>query len=138
MFMKTKYFLTAEDVKLIIKSSESYSLDKRLNVSISVVDDGGHLLGMLRLDGAPSISSYISLSKAKTSALGRRESLVYEEIINSGRFSFLSAPLLEGMLEGGVPIVIENNIIGAVGVSGAKSSEDADVAKAGISALKLI
>ncbi|WP_041862203.1 GlcG/HbpS family heme-binding protein [Candidatus Kinetoplastidibacterium stringomonadis] len=136
--MKTKYFLTAEDVKLIIKSSESYSLDKRLNVSISVVDDGGHLLGMLRLDGAPSISSYISLSKAKTSALGRRESLVYEEIINSGRFSFLSAPLLEGMLEGGVPIVIENNIIGAVGVSGAKSSEDADVAKAGISALKLI
>ncbi|WP_041185967.1 GlcG/HbpS family heme-binding protein [Candidatus Kinetoplastidibacterium galati] len=136
--MKTKYFLTTEDVKLIIKSSEAYSLDKKLSVSISVVDDGGHLLGMLRLDGAPAISSHISLAKAKTSALGRRESLVYEEIINSGRYSFLSAPMLEGMLEGGVPIIIENNIVGAIGVSGAKSNEDADVAKAGISALTLI
>ncbi|AFZ83752.1 glycolate and propanediol utilization protein [Candidatus Kinetoplastibacterium blastocrithidii TCC012E] len=133
--MKSKYFLTADDVKLIIKSSELYSLNKNLNVAISVVDDGGHLLGMLRLDGAPAISSHISLAKAKTSALGRRESLVYEEIINSGRYSFLSAPIIEGMLEGGVPIIIENNIIGAVGVSGAKSNEDADIARAGIDSL---
>ncbi|MFM1827370.1 MAG: hypothetical protein RLY67_751, partial [Pseudomonadota bacterium] len=68
-------------------------------------------------------------------ALGRRESKVYEELINQGRISFLSAPELSGMLEGGVPIVVDGHCIGAVGVSNVKSFEDAQVAKAGIAAL---
>lgn len=103
-------------------------------VTIAVCDDGGHLLWLSRLDGAPPVSSQIAPAKARTSATGRRETKVYEDIINNGRHSFLSAPL-EGMLEGGVPILVDGICIGAVGVSGVKSSEDAQIAKAGIAAL---
>jgi uncharacterized protein GlcG (DUF336 family) len=69
--------------------------------------------------------------------LGKRESKVYEDVINNGRYSFLSAPYLQGMLEGGVPIIKDGQCMGAVGVSGVKSSEDAQIAKAGIAALGL-
>jgi glc operon protein GlcG len=85
----------------------------------------------------PPISAHIAPSKAHTAALGRRESKVYEDIINGGRVSFLSAPDLKGLLEGGVPVVKDGQVIGAVGVSGVKSSEDAQIAKAGIAALGL-
>src|SRR5690606_42053701 len=98
---------------------------------------GGRALGRLRLEGAPPISGHIAPAKAQTAALGRRESRVYEENINNGRYSFLSAPLLQGMLEGGVPIVANGTVVGAVGVSGVKSSEDADIARVGIAALGL-
>ena len=90
-----------------------------------------------RLDGAAPISSHIAPQKARTAALGCRESRVYEELINNGRTSFLSAPQLEGMLEGGVNIVVDGRTIGAIGVSGVKSAEDAQIAKAGIAALGL-
>ena len=73
--------------------------------------------------------------KARTAALGRRPSKAYEDVINNGRYSFLSAPLLKGMLEGGEPIAIDGHTIGAVGVSGVKSPEDAQIARAGIAAL---
>ncbi len=106
-------------------------------VVIAVADAGGHLLGLLRLDGVATISSEIAPAKARTAALGMRESKVYEDIINAGRYSFLSAPTLEGMLEGGVPIIKDGQCIGAVGVSGVKSPEVAQIAKAGIAALGL-
>ena len=96
---------------------------------------GGHLLALKRLDGVAPISAYIAPEKARCAALGRRDSGVYEKMINDGRVSFLSAPILSGMLEGGVPIVIAGHVVGAVGVSGVKSSEDAQIAKAGIAAL---
>ena len=92
---------------------------------------------MRRLDGAPAISAHIAPAKAHTAALGRRESKVYEDVINGGRTSFLSAPVVQGMLEGGVPVMKNGQCIGAVGVSGVKSSEDAQVARAGIAALAL-
>jgi len=101
------------------------------------VDAGGHLLHYQRLDGAAPISSHIAPAKARTAALGQRESKIYEDVINGGRVSFLSAPNIEGMLEGGVPIMKDGFCIGAVGVSGVKSTEDAQVAKAGIAALGL-
>jgi uncharacterized protein GlcG (DUF336 family) len=106
-------------------------------VSIAIVDAGGHLLHFQRLDGAPPISAHIAPSKAKTSALGCRESKIYEDVINGGRMSFLSAPEVEGMLEGGVPIMKDGFCLGAVGVSGVKSTEDAQIAKAGIAAIGL-
>ena len=83
------------------------------------------------------MSAAIASAKARTSALGRRETKVYEEMINGGRTSFLSAPLIDGMLEGGVPILVDGHCVGAVGVSGVKSSEDAQIARAGIAALGL-
>ena len=103
-------------------------------VTIAICDDGGHLLWMVRLDGAAPVSAAIAPAKARTSATGRRETKVYEDIINNGRNAFLSAPL-DGMLEGGVPIMVEGVCVGAIGVSGVKSTEDAQIAKAGIAAL---
>jgi glc operon protein GlcG len=133
--MNTKPSLSLSDVKAIAAAAEAEAVKNAWNVSIAVVDDGGHLLWFQRLDGAAPISSLIAPAKARTAALGRRESKVYEEIINQGRTSFLSAPTLEGMLEGGVPIMVSGQCVGAVGVSGVKSPEDAQIARAGIAAV---
>ena len=106
-------------------------------MTIAIVDAGGHLLWLQRLDGAAPISAHIAPAKAHTSALGQRESRIYEEVINGGRVSFLSAPDIRGMLEGGVPIMKDGTCLGAVGVSGVKSNEDAQIARAGIAAIGL-
>ncbi len=133
--MNTKPYLTLADVKLIAAAAEAEALRNNWAVTISIVDDGGHLLWLQRLDGAPPVSAHISPAKAHTAALGRRESKIYEDLINNGRTSFLSAPAIEGMLEGGVPVIVDGHVIGAVGVSGVKSTEDVQIAKAGIAAL---
>lgn len=134
-FMKNKAVLEAADIKRIMAAAEAEALQHQWAVTIAVVDDGGHLLALQRLDGAPPVSAHIAPAKANTAALGRRESKVYEDVINQGRTSFLSAPTIAGMLEGGVPIVRDGQCIGAVGVSGVKSSEDVQIARAGIAAL---
>jgi glc operon protein GlcG len=133
--MQSKPILSLDDVKKIAAAAEAEAKANNWLVTISIVDDGGNLLWLQRLDGAAPISASISPAKARTAALGRRESKVYEDMINNGRASFLSAPVLEGMLEGGVPVMVEGHCIGAVGVSGVKSSEDVQIAKAGIAAL---
>lgn len=135
--MKTKFELELVDVKRIAAAAEAEALKNQWAVTIAIVDDGGHLLWLQRLDGAPAISSHIAPAKAHTAALGRRESKVYEDVINGGRTSFLSAPAVAGMLEGGVPILKDGQCLGAVGVSGVKSSEDAQIARAGIAAIGL-
>lgn len=127
--------LTADDARRMAAAAEAEALANQWAVTIAIVDDGGHLLWLQRMDGVPPISAHLAPAKASTAALGRRESRIYEEIINQGRTSFLSAPLLQGMLEGGVPVMVHGHCIGAVGVSGVKSSEDAQIAKAGIAAL---
>jgi glc operon protein GlcG len=133
--MLTKRVLELSDVKRMASACEMLASEKGWAVAFAIVDDGGHLLWVQRLDRAAPIAAEICVAKAKTAALGRRESKVYEDMINAGRVSFLSAPLLEGMLEGGVPITIDGDCIGAIGVSGVKSTEDAQIAHAGIAAL---
>ena len=133
--MQTKSVLTLGDVRQMAAAAEAEALNNHWAVTIAIVDDGGHLLWLQRLDGAAPISAAIAPAKARTAALGRRESKVYEDVINQGRTSFLSAPVLEGMLEGGVPVMVDGHCLGAVGVSGVKSSEDAQIARAGIAAL---
>jgi uncharacterized protein GlcG (DUF336 family) len=133
--MNTKPFLQAADVQKIMDAAVAEAKANNWAVTIAIADDGGHLLALQRLDGAAPLSSYIAPAKANTSAMGRRESKVYEDMINGGRTSFLSAPKIEGMLEGGVPIIKDGHVLGAVGVSGVKSSEDAQIAQAGIAAL---
>lgn len=133
--MKTKPVLTLADVKRIAAAAEAEAHSHGWAVVIAIVDDGGHLLWLQRLDGVAPISTEIAPAKARTAALGRRESRIYEEMINNGRYSFLSAPTLAGMLEGGVPIMHDGHCIGAIGVSGVKSSEDARIAAAGVAAL---
>ncbi len=135
--MKTQSILELSDVQTIAAAAQAEAEKNNRAVSIAIVDAGGHLLHFQRLNGAPAISSHIAPAKAKTSAMGRRESKVYEDVINGGRYSFLSAPFIEGMLEGGVPILKDGACIGAVGVSGVKSTEDAQIAKAGIAAIGL-
>ena len=135
--MQTKHFLESADVKAIAAAAEAEALKNHWPVTIAIVDDGGNLLSLQRLDGAAPISSHIAPAKAHTAALGRRESKIYEDVINGGRTSFLSAPEIKGMLEGGVPIIKDGQCIGAVGVSGVKSNEDAQIAKAGIAAIGL-
>ncbi len=135
--MQTKPYLQLADIKQIAAAAEAEALKNSWAVSIAIVDDGGHLLWLQRLDGAAAISAQIAPAKAHTAALGRRESRVYEEVINGGRVSFLSAPGLAGMLEGGVPILKDGLCLGAVGVSGVKSVEDAQIARAGIAAIGL-
>ncbi len=135
--MKNKSMLEAADVKAILAAAGAEAQRNQWAVSIAVVDDGGHLLGLLRLDGAAPLSAHIAPAKAHTSAMGRRESKLYEDMINGVRYSFLSAPEVRGLLEGGVPIVKDGQVIGAVGVSGVKSTEDAQIARAGIAAIGL-
>ena len=135
--MQTKSVLMLADVKKIAAAAEAEALANQWAVVIAIVDDGGHLLWLQRLDGVAPISSHIAPAKARTAAMGCRESKIYEDMINNGRMSFLSAPLIEGMLEGGVPIMVNGQCVGAVGVSGVKSTEDAQIAKAGIAALGL-
>ncbi len=134
--MKTKPVLTLEDVKKIAAGAEAEAVKNNWAVTISVVDDGGHLLWLQRLDGAAPVSAWIGPQKAITAAVGRRESAVYEKMVNEGRVSFLSVQPVTP-LEGGVPIIVEGHYVGAVGVSGVKSSEDVQIAKAGIAALGL-
>jgi glc operon protein GlcG len=133
--MNNKPYLTVDDARRIANAAEAEAAANQWAVTIAIVDDGGHLLWLQRLDGAAPISALIAPAKARTSALGRRESRIYEEMINGGRSAFLSAPALDGMLEGGVPVMIDGHCIGAVGVSGVKASEDAQIARAGVAAL---
>ena len=135
--MKTKPVLELADVKAILSAAEAEAAKNNWIVSIAVVDDGGNLLGMIRRDGAAPVSAHICQAKARTAALGRRDTKGYEDMINGGRTAFLSAPVIDGMLEGGLPVMKDGECLGAVGVSGVKSTEDAQIAKAGIAALGL-
>jgi len=132
--MHSKPVLSLTDIHAIIQAARGLALAQQWAVSIAVADDGGHLLAFERLDGCPPISAYIAQEKARSAALGQRETKRYEELVNGGRTSFLSAPLVTA-LEGGVPIVIDGQVIGAVGVSGVTSEQDAQIAKTGIRAL---
>ncbi|MQQ36317.1 hypothetical protein GE543_18770 [Pseudomonas sp. SZ57] len=132
--MKIKAVLTQTEVSLMLGVAREEAQANGWAVSIAVVDDGGHLLAFERLDDAAPISSYIAIEKARTSALGKRESKGYEEMVNGGRTAFLSAPLLTS-LEGGVPVIVDGQVIGALGVSGVKAEQDAQVARAGVAAL---
>ena len=133
--LATKPYLTQADVQKILDAANKHAATNNWAVTIAVCDDGGHMLGLIRRDGCAPVSAYIAQEKARTAAMGKRESRIYEEIINNGRTSFLSVPHIAGMLEGGVNIEVNGFTIGAVGVSGVKSTEDAQIAKAGIAAI---
>ncbi|PMV88013.1 MULTISPECIES: heme-binding protein [unclassified Pseudomonas] len=132
--MKSKAVLSQTEVSRILNAARNEAQNNQWAVTIVIVDDGGHPLALERLDGCAPIGAYIATEKARTSALGRRESKGYEEMVNGGRYAFLSAPLLTS-LEGGVPIIVDGQVIGAVGVSGVKAEQDAQVAKAGAQCL---
>ncbi|MEA3087761.1 MAG: glc operon protein GlcG [Paraburkholderia sp.] len=132
--MQSKSVLTVVEATQILEAARAEAEKNQWAVTIAVVDDGGHLLALLRLDGCAPIGAYIATEKARTSALGRRESKQYEDMINGGRTAFLSAPLA-GTLEGGVPVVVDGHVVGAVGVSGVKPDQDSQVARTAANSL---
>ncbi|AMO79440.1 glc operon protein GlcG [Pseudomonas citronellolis] len=133
--MQSKAVLTQQEVTRILAAARAEAQANQWAVAIVVVDDGGHPLALERLDGCAPVGAYIATEKARSAALGRRETRLYEEMINNGRTAFLSAPVLQGTLEGGVPVIHDGQVIGAVGVSGVQAAQDAQVAKAGVAAL---
>ena len=135
--MKTKPVLTLADAQRMVDAAKQYAEAHQLAVTIAVADDSGSLLALARLDGASPLSAHIGPAKAHTAALGRRETKGMEDMINQGRTAFLSVPLVHGMLEGGVPVIVDGEVAGSIGVSGVKPNEDAAIARAGIAALGL-
>lgn len=129
--MLTKQVLTGDDALLILQAAQEEARAHQWAVSIAVCDDGGHLLGFVRMPGANPASAGIAQSKALTAAMLRRETQAVEDMINGGRTAFVTAPGLSGMLEGGVPVMVGGQCVGAVGVSGVKAPEDAQIAKRG-------
>ncbi|WP_104204710.1 GlcG/HbpS family heme-binding protein [Billgrantia saliphila] len=132
--MKTKPVLTLTDVNAILDAAQQEAEANGWAVTIAVADDGGHLLGLRRLDGAAPMTPDVATQKARSAALGRKETQVFEEMINGGRNAFLSAPL-QGLLSGGVPVLVDSEVAGTVGVSGVKPDQDVQIARAGIAAL---
>ncbi|NKF21816.1 GlcG/HbpS family heme-binding protein [Solimonas marina] len=133
---KTRAVLSLADAERIVAAARDEAQRNSWNVAISVVDEGGHPLSSVRLDGCAAIGAYISYEKARSAAIGRRETKGYEDMINGGRNAFLAvADISRGLLEGGIPVIVDGDCIGAVGVSGVKPDQDAQVARAGLGAL---
>ncbi|MBF0675175.1 heme-binding protein [Pseudomonas sp.] len=132
--MKTKAVLGQTEVTAILAAARAEAQANGWAVTVAVADDGGHLLGLERLDGCAPIAAYIATEKARSAALGRRETKGYEDMVNNGRSAFLSAPVVCS-LEGGVPVIVDGQIVGSVGVSGVTAAQDAQVAKAGAAVL---
>lgn len=127
--MKTKYYLTLADAEFLMEEAQKYAIEHNFKVSIAIVDETSSLLLMKRLDGASPLTTYLCLEKAKCASISGRPSKFYEELLKSGRLGFLSMPSAQGMLEGGIPIIYEGEILGAIGVSGVQSFEDAEIAQ---------
>ncbi|MDA3921381.1 MAG: heme-binding protein [Salinisphaera sp.] len=134
--MQNKSVLGLAEANLILDAAQKEAETNGWKVVIAVVDDGGHLLALRRMDDAAPMGSYVASEKARTAALGRKESQVFEEMINGGRTAFLSVPVLQGTMTGGVPVIVDGNVVGAVGVSGVKPDQDAQTAKAGVAAIR--
>jgi glc operon protein GlcG len=134
--VRTKPVLTDEDVKKMAAAAEAHAVANHWIVTIAILDDGGHLLHLHRMDGAAPGTVEMATAKGRTAVLGRRETKVYEDVIKQGRTAFLSAPIT-AMVEGGVPIVVDGETVGSIGVSGVKSEQDAAIARAGIAALEI-
>lgn len=130
--MQTKHYLTLSDAEFLLNQAHQYAIQNNFNVSIAVVDETGNLLAMKRMDGASPMTANLCLEKAKCSAISRRPSKLFEDIIKGGQMGFLTLDTFSGMLEGGEPILYQGQLVGAMGVSGVKSFQDTEIAQVAI------
>lgn len=130
--MQTKHYLTLSDAEFLLGQAHQYANQNNFNVSIAVVDETGNLLAMKRIDGAAPMTANLAIEKAKCSAMSRHPSKLFEDIIKGGQMGFLTMESFSGMLEGGEPIMYQGQLVGAMGVSGVKSFEDAEIARVAI------
>lgn len=133
--MKKNYLLELDDALAIIKKAQEEAGKNNWPVSIAVCDAGGTLIALQRLDNAAALSAQVAQQKAHCSAMSGKPSKIYEDMVNSGRIAAIKMPIIP--LEGGIPIIINGACIGAIGVSGVKAEQDAQVAMAGLAALSL-
>lgn len=131
--MKQTNMLTQDDVRKIAAAAEQEAINCGWSVTIAVCDAGGHVLWLQRMDGAPLMSALVAPEKARTSVLSGKPSKAFEDMVNNGRYAALAMPVVP--LEGGEPIIVGGLIVGAVGVSGVKAGEDAQVARAGVAVI---
>jgi glc operon protein GlcG len=131
--LKTKPCLTLNDVKKIAAACEAEAIKNKWNVVITILDDGGHLLWLQRMDGATPANAEIAVMKGRTAAVSRRSSKNWEDRITGGRMSILKMPVLP--VQGGLPIMHEGECVGGIGISGVQSHEDEQIAQAGLYAL---
>ena len=132
--MKNRPMLTLEDCRKITAAAEAEARKNGWNVCIAILDDGGHPLHLARMDGATPANAEIAVQKARTAALTRRSSKMWEDRVAAGRLVMLKMPVLP--VQGGLPIVAEGACVGGIGVSGVQSHEDEQICQAGIDALK--
>ena len=135
--LPTKRVLTLQAAKRIAEAAETEAAKRRATVVVVVVDDGGHLLVLHRLDDTQVASVEVGIGKARTAAIFRRPSKIFEDQIREGRVAALALPGATP-LQGGIPITLEGQVIGAIGVSGNTPQEDEDIAKAGAAASERI
>lgn len=135
MAQNSQRTLGLEEVKSMAKAAEERAKKDNWNVVIVIVDAGGHLLYLQRMDGAQIASIEVAQKKAKAAAFYKRPTKVFEDGLKSGNQGLM---LLPGVIasEGGVPILHNGNVIGAIGVSGVTSAQDGIIANAAIEALK--
>jgi glc operon protein GlcG len=133
--LTTKRVLTLNLAKKIAAVAETEALRRGATVVIAVVDDGGYLLVLERLDDTQVASVDVGIAKARTAAIFRRPSKVFEDQVREGRVAALALPGA-APLQGGVPIIFEGKVIGAIGVSGNTPQEDEDIAKVGAAAIQ--
>lgn len=132
--MQHKPALTLSDVNTLLDAAQKEAEANSWLVTIAVADDGGHLLGLRRLDGAAPFTADVATQKAHSAAMGRKETQVFEEMINGGRTAFVSAPL-QALLSGGVPVIVDGQVAGSIGISGVKPDQDVQIAKAAVAAI---
>ena len=132
--MKNRPMLTLDDCRKINAAAEAEAKKNNWNVCIAILDDGGHLLHLARMDGATPANARIAVEKGRTAAESRRSTNMWEERVKQGRLSMLRMPGVTPV-QGGLPIVVDGECVGAVGVSGVQSHEDEQIAKAGIAVL---
>jgi len=135
--LPVKKVLTLNAAKQIAATAEAEAVKRGATVVIAVVDDGGHLILLERLDDTQVASVEVAIGKARTAAIFRRPSKVFEDQIREGRVAALGLPGATP-LQGGVPIVVGGKVVGAIGVSGNTPQEDEDIAKAGAAAAAAI
>ena len=131
--MKTKPCLTLDDCKKMIAACEAEARRNKWEVVIAVLDDGGHLLMLERMDGATPANAEIAVQKGRSAAISRRTTKMWEDRIKDGRLSMLKMPVLP--VQGGIPVIYQGECVGGIGVSGVQSHEDEQIAQAGANAL---
>ena len=128
--------LTLEAARLAMSACEAEATRGGWKVVIAIVDEGGHALMVHRLDGTQWSSVDTAVQKARAAVAWKRPTRLLEESVNNGRFAFVSITQGMAVLQGGVPLEVEGQVIGAIGVSGVKASDDEAIALAGIHALQ--